>query len=84
MFNISSYLEKFKNIGVKELLLKEKVAASVERIVKISISHKDVTIKNGIVTIKMKPMEKSELFIKKNQLLSAVNEGESVKIKDIR
>ncbi len=84
MFNIASYLDKFKNIGLKELLLKEKVATTVEKTIHISLKPQDVTIKNGVISLKLSSLEKSELFMKKNRILSIINEGERVKLLDIR
>lgn len=84
MFNIGDYLEKFKNIGLKELLLKEKIVSVVNNLTKAGINVKDVTIKNGIVSIKIHPLGKSELYMKKKRILELVNENEKVPLKDIR
>lgn len=84
MFNISTYLEKFKNIGLKELLLKEKIVKVVNEYTKAGIATKDVDIKNGIVNVKTDSLAKSELFMKKKKILDVLNEGERVPLKDIR
>ncbi len=85
MFNISSFLEKFKNIGVEELLFKEAIISSINDKVKVSITSKDIVFKNSIVTIKTSPMVKSEIFMKKNILLSELKRRQpQVTVLDIR
>jgi len=85
MFNISSFLEKFKNIGVEELLFKEAIISSINDKVKVSITSKDIVFKNSIVTIKSNPMVKSEIFMKKNLLLAEIKRrSPQVTVLDIR
>ena len=84
MFNVGNFLDKFKNIGFKEILLKEKIVKVVNELTAAGITLKDVTIKNGIVSIKVHSLGKSELYMKKRRILEKINEGESMELKDIR
>lgn len=83
MENISSYLNKFKTVGVKEMEAKEKIIHLMEKSFKINLSKKDVIFKNGIATLKVAPIIKNEILVKKTKLLVFLNK-EGISIKDIR
>lgn len=84
MFNISSYLDKFKNIGLKEILLKENIVKTIKEKIGVEISVKDITLKNNVITIKMSPLLRSEVFMKKKKILDEINSNQSIKVNDIR
>ncbi len=84
MFNIASYLEKFKNLGLGERLLKEAIRTSVKEILKLDLDNKDILIKNGEVTFKISPAIKNAIFIKKTAVLKRMEENGVENVKDIR
>jgi hypothetical protein len=72
MFNISNYLEKFKNILGSEEILRSYVCDSVFKNLSVKIDPKNIEIKNGVAYIKAKPAVKCEIFIKKGAILSEI------------
>lgn len=83
MKEISSFFDKFKNTALKELNKREIIISSIYKATKQSIDIKDISIKQGILYIKGDQGLKSEIFLKKNAILSAINKG-SIKIVDIK
>ena len=69
MFNIASYLEKFKNFGQAEKQVKENIKKSVKEILHFDLETKNITIKNGEVSFQVSPAIKNAIFIKKEQIL---------------
>jgi hypothetical protein len=85
MFNIVSYLERFKNFGVKETEFKEWILACVKEETGRDVSKNDVRVQGDSIFIKANPMLKSELFMKKGSLLGKINlKNSKTTIKDIR
>jgi hypothetical protein len=84
MFNISSYLEKFKNFGQGEKLLKEVIINSVREVVGVEILAKDINLKNGEVTFKVSPAIKNTIYIKKDKVLTKIKENNSTIVNDLR
>ena len=83
MFNISSYLEKFKSIGMQDALLKEKTTTLIQERFGITINKKDITYKNGIMTLKVPPILKTEIFMKKQEFLKLLSSPANI-LHDIR
>ena len=84
-FNISSFLEKFKNIIPPDDFLKKTFISIIKEEVGIEIPRKDIKIERGTIYLSASPAIKSELYIKKPLLLrrlSAILSQE--KISDIR
>jgi hypothetical protein len=73
MFNISIYLDKFKNIESKGSILKNIIIDSVKKVLKADIDKKNIEIKNGIIYLKVNPVLKNEIFINKNNLTKELN-----------
>lgn len=69
MFNISIYLDKFKNIESKSSGLKNNIIDSVNKILKINIDKKDVEIRNGVIYLKVNPVVRNEIFINKVNII---------------
>lgn len=74
MFNISQYLDKFKNIGGTERGMKEALVFAVKKVVGVTIDVKTITVRNGEAIIKVSPAIKNAIFIKKDQVMKAVEE----------
>lgn len=84
MFNIALYLEKFKNIGQGERLVKEAVKKSVKEVMKFELAEKDMMIKNGEVIFRVSPAIKNAIYIKKAQILRKLTENGVKNVGDIR
>lgn len=86
MENISSFLNKFKNIVPPERFVKEVFIRVVSNVANITILEKEITVKKNILHIQMSSLKKNELFLHKEKLLDELNkELKSYKkvIKDI-
>ncbi len=84
MFNIASYLEKFKNFGQGEKLLKKVIIDSINEIVGVEIQPKDISLKNGEVIFKVSPAIKNAIYIKKDKVLAKIKENNSTIVNDLR
>jgi hypothetical protein len=85
MFNVSSFLEKFKNLGGESILLKEIFIEAVKDATGIALEKKNVEIKNGTAFLKISPVIRTEIFIKKPAIFEKLAKNElSRKISDIR
>jgi hypothetical protein len=84
MFNIASYLERFKNFGQGERLLKEAIISSVKEVLGLDLPVKCLCVKNGEVTFKVDPAIKNALFIKKEAILARIKEKNTAIINNIR
>ena len=83
MFNIATYLEKFKNIGSSENSIKDIIISSLNEILKITVTRKEIRLQNGTAYIQTSPLVKNQLYIKKDSILSHISQ-KTDKVKDIR
>ena len=83
MFNIVLYLDKFKNLGLGERLLKEAISTSLKEVLKFDLDTKNILIKNGEVTFKVSPAMKNAIYIKKEAILKRMEENGVENIGDI-
>jgi len=72
MEHISFFLKKFENLGAREFLIKEIVSNIIENKCAIKISLKSITYDRGILTIKGSRSLKSELFLKKEEIVEEI------------
>ena len=72
MNHISIFLKKFENLGAREFLVKEIVSNVVEKKCGIKISTKDIVYDRGTLTIKGSRSLKSELFVKKVEIVEEI------------
>lgn len=84
MFNIAQYLEKFKNLGLGERLLKEAIRTSIKEVLNFDLDTKKILVKNGEVTFKVTPAMKNAIFIKKAAILKRMVENGVENVGDIR
>lgn len=84
MFNISIYLDKFKNLESKSFNfnLKNTIIDSLNSVLKIDLHRGDVEVKNGIVHLKVNPVVRNEIFINKTKIIKTLS-AKSVIIKNI-
>ncbi len=86
MFNIATFLEKFRKVDTEKTLLKGTVAQILFQYGDVSIDPKELSIKNGILHIHTaSPALKNQIFFKKSLIFKAFQEklGEGV-IRGIR
>lgn len=83
MFNISSYLDKFKSIGMQDALLKEKTTILIKERFGITLAKKDIVYKNGVMILKVSPILKTEIFMKKQEFLKLLSSPDCI-LTDIR
>ncbi|MDP3725755.1 MAG: hypothetical protein Q8R36_00985 [bacterium] len=84
-FNISSFLEKFKNIAPPDDFLKKTFISVVKDETGIEVLCGDIKITHGTIYLSASPTIKSELYIKKPLLLKRMSAALSKEqISDIR
>jgi hypothetical protein len=83
MFNISTYLDKFKTIGLGDIQAKEAVLLVLKDQLKVTLTRKDLKIRDGVVYIQANPIIKNQIYIKKTAFLAAVSQ-KTDKVKDVR
>ena len=74
MYNIASFLEKFKHVGLKERLAREVISKIVSEECGVTVALDAVQYKNAIVTLKIPLAVKSQVFIKKGRILKRCSE----------
>jgi len=84
MFNIALFLNKFKNLGLGERLLKEAIKTSVKEVLNFDLDVKNILLKNGEVTFKVSPAIKNTIFIKKALILKRMEENGVENVCEIR
>lgn len=84
MFNINQFLEKFKQFGNNEIVLRQTVKQGIFEIVGVEIDPKTISYKNTIITIKGSSLLKNEIFMKKKALLDYCTTKTTLVITDIR
>ncbi len=82
MKSVGNFLDKFRNRAVKEIQNRDIIVNIIKKISNIEINIKNIEISNGILKIKLSSIEKSEIFLKKDQILKEINKKID-KIKDL-
>lgn len=68
MIEIKNLLLKFNNILISEEIKKETLKKIISEIIKTPIDKKNIEIKNSTVYLKIKPIYKNEIFLKKDKI----------------
>jgi Cu/Ag efflux protein CusF len=84
MFNISLFLERFKNLGQGEKILKEVISSSVKEVVGFDLDTKSINLKNGEVIFKVSPALKNAIYIKKELILKKIKDKNIENINNLR
>lgn len=82
--NLGDFLNIFKNLLSHEELLREDILSSIKKHTDISLDKKQISIKNSICSIECHPALRSEIFLKKNDIMKSLRESTHKKISDIR
>lgn len=70
MLEIKNLLLKFGNFLISEELKKETARKVIFEITQIQLQKDEIEIRNGEIFLKIKPIYRSEIFLKKDQILS--------------
>lgn len=82
-FNISSFLEKFKNIKDPNED-KSHISKILLEVAGVTIVENNIQIKNKTIHIQASSLYKSRIFIKKEEILKVINENHpELEIKEI-
>lgn len=68
MNDISFYLGKYSNIGLKERQIKDSLLTAIEEICGFTVDNEKVKINNININLDLQGPEKSEIFIKTKQV----------------
>lgn len=71
---ISGFLEKFRKIIFQKEEIKSLVVKTIEGTISHKVDENIITIKNGYVTIKGSPILRSEIFLRKSEILKQLKE----------
>jgi len=74
MFNINDYLKKFSKRMGEVSSVKEYVIEVIQKTTKASLKKDDIEIKEGTLFLKVKPIVRSEVFLKKEAILKLLEE----------
>lgn len=73
MEKISFFLEKFKTLGGDSIFLKSEFIRIVREVTKVEIAPAQVELRGPALYVKTLPALKSELYLKKNAILSELS-----------
>ncbi|HNW71400.1 MAG TPA: hypothetical protein PKZ36_01165 [Candidatus Paceibacterota bacterium] len=68
MIEIKDLLLRFNGFLLSEEIKKEYIQSVISDIVNIQIKKEDIKIKNGTLFLNIKPIYKSEIFMKRDQI----------------
>ncbi len=86
MQNIAGFFEKFRSKVAGQVFNLVLISEIIKKYTTIEIDMKDISISAGIIRLKTSSaLEKSEIFMKKTQILGEINrKAKFLVIKDIR
>jgi len=74
MIEIKDLLNRFDHLLLSEENKIETIRKIVSEIIGVDINAKDVTIKNGVIFLNIKPIYKNEVFLKQEQIAIKLEE----------
>ena len=75
MIEIKDLLIRFQNILLSEGGKKDIVRKEISEVIKTEISSEDIEIKNNIIYLNIKPIYKNEIFLRREQIFSKLEES---------
>ncbi len=75
MVELKDFFLKFKNVLLGEEIKKETIRSIISEVAGVSIKKEEIEIKNGTIYLDIKPVYKSEIFLKKEKILSRLEEA---------
>jgi hypothetical protein len=83
MFNISSFLEKFKKISEDNSFIKKTVIEAILFVTGFLVEEKDIEVSGSKVKIRQSSVLKNEIFLTKEKILKKLRELKNDITKDI-
>lgn len=84
LYPLNSFFSRFKHITPPDESVRKGVCEFILKEMNIETPLKDVSVKNGVIYIKTKPIIKNEVFMKKKKLLLFVQEKTKKTLHDVR
>jgi len=85
MFNIDSFLEKFKNLTPPHKEVRRVVVLVVKKNTNIQLEEEQILSHGNTVYLKIKPIYKTEIFLNKKKILEEIKDVLGLKApQDIR
>ena len=85
MFNISSYLEKFKHLEPQGDSVKNVAQSVIFELIGVKIEKKEMNVKEGVLFLSIPSVVKNEVYMNKRAILEKINNNLKEKaVKDIR
>ena len=75
MIEIKDLLLKFQNTLLGEEIKKETIRSVISGAINFQIKKEDIEIKKGVLYLNIKPIYKNEIFLKKDEIMSKLNES---------
>jgi hypothetical protein len=72
MKNVGDLFLKYKNLIISEESVRVTISEITSKLLKRQIPIESIVIKNGIISFKISPIEKQELFFKQELLLTEI------------
>jgi hypothetical protein len=82
--HISSLFERIKARLGKQLIDRAEVVSILFDVARIRITEDDVIVKKGVLILKLSPLKRNELMLKKTAILEKIAVSTGVRIHDIR
>jgi len=74
MIEIKDLFAKYDKLLFREEKRRESIIEILNKVLNIQIRPEDVTIKNNVVFLNLKPIYKNEIYLKKEQILKEIEE----------
>jgi hypothetical protein len=75
MIEIKDLLNKFSDILLSEEVKKKSIKDIISEVVRVNIKNEDIKIKNNVIYLDIKPIYKNEIFLKRDEILSKLQES---------
>ncbi|MFZ2048895.1 MAG: hypothetical protein WAV25_01185 [Minisyncoccia bacterium] len=83
MKDINALLERFKKSLGDDSYIKEEIIKGVEEKIKITLSSKEISLKNGVLEINTSPVKKNEIKLKEESLIKLLSKQKGLPINKI-
>lgn len=74
MIEIKDLLDKWSGVLLSHEFKIKSISSVLEQIIGIKIKPEDIKIKNNTIYLNIKPIYKNEIFLKKEQIISLLEE----------
>lgn len=85
MFNIGQFLAKISDSRAKDILLRENARQTINKVAGTDLPNNSISIKSGIIYLSgIGYAVRSEIYIKKTNIIKTIKDLHGTVIKDIR